>query len=205
MSRTSRAIVPFWSAQFPSTQLYGAPASVRAFVCPFIHARKSILTIILVNQAGKVNLCSPDHISLLVHRTFNVSIPRHHIPTDEWEFEYGPAENDPEFGKADGQEHEATMAEDGHEIDHSSGGKWVNRTTGEALGGQDGVLQFTVIGCVCFGLFSWLDYSYDILDLLWRMKCCLFLVRYNPTHSLRAIQFRMVMQNHKKKMKTSQN
>ena len=45
-----------------------------------------------------MNLCSPDHVSLLVHRTFNVSIPRHHIPSDHWEFEYGPAENDPEFG-----------------------------------------------------------------------------------------------------------
>jgi hypothetical protein len=30
-----------------------------------------------------------------------VSIPRHHIPADQWEFEYGPAENDPEFGNID--------------------------------------------------------------------------------------------------------
>jgi hypothetical protein len=47
---------------------------------------------------GKINLCSPDHISLLIHRTFNVSILRHHLPFEEYEFEYGPAENDPEFG-----------------------------------------------------------------------------------------------------------
>ncbi|KAH9485350.1 hypothetical protein JR316_0002258 [Psilocybe cubensis] len=98
------------------------------------------------SSLAKVNLCSPDHISLLVHRTFNVSIPRHHIPIEEWEFEYGPAENDPEYGKTDSQGHEATTAEDGQEIDHSSGGKWVKRMTGEPLGGQDGVLQFTVIG-----------------------------------------------------------
>ena len=26
----------------------------------------------------------------------NASIPRHHIPSESWEFEYGPAENDPE-------------------------------------------------------------------------------------------------------------
>ena len=65
-----------------------------------------------VNLAGKINLCSPDHISLLVHRTFNVSIPRHHITTDSYEFEYGPAENDPEFGVArdDGAEREIGRA-----------------------------------------------------------------------------------------------
>ncbi|KAF8894143.1 hypothetical protein BD779DRAFT_1505440 [Infundibulicybe gibba] len=70
--------------------------------------------------AGKINLCSPDHISLLLHRTFNISIPRHHIPEDRWEFIYGPAENDPEFGP-DAQE--------------------VNK-----LHGDGGSLEFTVIG-----------------------------------------------------------
>jgi hypothetical protein len=30
-----------------------------------------------------------------------VSIPQHHIPADQWEFEYGQAENDPEFGNID--------------------------------------------------------------------------------------------------------
>lgn len=27
-----------------------------------------------------------------------MSVPRHHIPSEQWEWEYGPAENDPEFG-----------------------------------------------------------------------------------------------------------
>ena len=99
--------------------------------------------------AGKVNLCSPDHVSLLVHRTFNVSIPRHHIPTDSWEFEYGPAENDPEFGAvANG----AAIAEDAVPTtddiaDHTEdSGRWVHKLSGERLGSPDGYLEFTVIG-----------------------------------------------------------
>ncbi|KAF9566818.1 hypothetical protein CPC08DRAFT_814687 [Agrocybe pediades] len=97
--------------------------------------------------SGKVNLCSPDHVSLLVHRTFNVSIPRHHIPADTWEFEYGPAENDPEFSKTtEREEVENVVENDGQEIDHSSGGKWVHRVTGERLGDKEGLLEFTVIG-----------------------------------------------------------
>jgi DNA-directed RNA polymerase I subunit RPA43 len=86
---------------------------------------------------GKVNLCSPDHIALLAHRTFNVSIPRHHIPTETWEFEYGPAENDPEFGR-EAQEGEEEAVESS-----SSGGRWIHKVTGQVL---DGLLEFTVIG-----------------------------------------------------------
>ena len=99
--------------------------------------------------AGKINLCSPDHISLLVHRTFNVSIPRHHIPTDEWEFEHGPAENDPEFGTAV----EAVDAQDGEDPgdarpseDVERGGRWIHKVTGDRLGGEEGRLEFTVVG-----------------------------------------------------------
>lgn len=92
---------------------------------------------------GKVNLCSPDHVSLLIHRTFNASIPRHHLPADNWDFEYG---HDPEFGP------EAQASEDDSAgVESESAGKWVNRLTGEKLGGTHGQLEFTVIGCVsCF-------------------------------------------------------
>ncbi|KAG2016009.1 hypothetical protein CC2G_009225 [Coprinopsis cinerea AmutBmut pab1-1] len=105
---------------------------------------------------GRIILSSPDHISLLVHRTFNVSIPRHHIPSDEWEFEYGPAENDPEFGAdaadEEGQaEGETEGVKEGEEqpvkTEEASTGKWVHRTTGERLGGTDKKVEFTVIGC----------------------------------------------------------
>jgi DNA-directed RNA polymerase I subunit RPA43 len=85
---------------------------------------------------GRINLCSPDHVSLLVHRTFNVSIPRRHIPAEQWEFEYGPADNDPEFGI------DVTHSED----NEHHGGKWVHHLTRDLLGGAEGVLEFTVIG-----------------------------------------------------------
>ena len=98
---------------------------------------------------GKINLCSPDHISLLVHRTFNVSIPRHHITTDSYEFESGPAENDPEFGA--GQEKAATddpAADEGAEESVDGGGRWVHKLTGVKIGDPEGHLEFTVVGCV---------------------------------------------------------
>ncbi|KAH9892460.1 hypothetical protein C8Q73DRAFT_698109 [Cubamyces lactineus] len=93
--------------------------------------------------AGKINLCSPDHISLLVHRTFNVSIPRHHITTDEYEFEYGPAENDPEFGANEAAENQTA---EGAEGQVEGGGRWVHKLTGTKLGDAEGYLEFTVIG-----------------------------------------------------------
>ena len=70
---------------------------------------------LLPYAAGRIKLCSPDHIAILIHRTFNVSIPRHHIPTDNWEFEYGaleeeedktPNSNDPNTATADSQENQ---------------------------------------------------------------------------------------------------
>jgi DNA-directed RNA polymerase I subunit RPA43 len=105
---------------------------------------------------GKVILCSPDHVSLLVHRTFNVSIPRHHIPQDVWEFEYGPAENDPEYGAGTSEdpvddEGDEVMKDgadekaEGEAVEEASG-RWVHRLTGTKLGGADGYLEFTVIG-----------------------------------------------------------
>lgn len=96
---------------------------------------------------GKVNLCSPDHISLLVHRTFNVSIPRRHIPMEDWEFEYGSAENHPEFGQGEDFQDEGT-----EETDEDTGGKWVHRVTGESLANK--VVEFTVIGYVDISLGS---------------------------------------------------
>lgn len=110
-------------------------------LCSCVHA------LIHITQVGKVNLCSPDHVSLLVHRTFNVSIPRHHIPTDTWEFEYGAAENDPEFGSAIPQPTEDDEITKDQKDYSDSGGRWVHRVTAEVLGGN-GTLEFTVIGYV---------------------------------------------------------
>lgn len=112
--------------------------------------------------AGKINLASPDHISLLIHQTFNVSIPRHHIQTDSWIFEYGPAENDPEFGHdtmhSTNHDPDSTLVDEQSQgkaivdLEHE-GGRWVHKVTGELLGGEDRMLEFTVIESVdCFSL-----------------------------------------------------
>ncbi|KAL1942127.1 hypothetical protein VTO73DRAFT_6657 [Trametes versicolor] len=95
---------------------------------------------------GKINLSSPDHISLLVHRTFNVSIPRHHITTDVYEFEYGPAENDPEFGAGGAEETTQNAPAEGAEGQAESDGRWVHKVTGTKLGDADASLEFTVVG-----------------------------------------------------------
>ncbi|EKM54609.1 uncharacterized protein PHACADRAFT_258586 [Phanerochaete carnosa HHB-10118-sp] len=117
--------------------------------CPFANCNVSFEAIVwspYVGQklVGKVNLYSPDHVSLLVHRTFNVSIPRHHIPTDNWEFEYGPAEDDPEFGA----EQTSESPEDAEILEETteSSGRWVHKLTGDKLGGKNGHLEFTVTG-----------------------------------------------------------
>ncbi|KAI0820013.1 hypothetical protein BC628DRAFT_1423326 [Trametes gibbosa] len=118
--------------------------------CPFTICRVSFDATVWSPQVGmklvgKINLSSPDHVSLLVHRTFNVSIPRHHITTEVYEFEYGPAENDPEFGAAgaeDPAKHPAVEAQEQVE----SGGRWVHKLTDTRLGDADGSLAFTVVG-----------------------------------------------------------
>ncbi|THU95342.1 hypothetical protein K435DRAFT_829103 [Dendrothele bispora CBS 962.96] len=112
--------------------------------CPFLVCRiKFDATVwrphVGMKLVGKINLCSPDHISLLVHKTFNVSIPRHHIPVDQWEFEYGAAENDPEYGAAAQQESD-------HKTDEEGIGRWIHKLTAEPLGGSSSYLEFTVIG-----------------------------------------------------------
>lgn len=93
-----------------------------------------------------------------MHKTFNVAIPRHHIQTESWAFEYGPAENDPEYGpdamqSAAELDRDSTLVDDGKPdkgilgVDNE-GGMWVHKVTGERLGGQDGILEFTVIESV---------------------------------------------------------
>ncbi|TFK22581.1 hypothetical protein FA15DRAFT_671373 [Coprinopsis marcescibilis] len=94
-----------------------------------------------MKMKGRIILSSPDHISLLVHRTFNVSIPRHHIPSSVWEFEYGPAENDPEFGPESEEEGEGSAGSE-----EASTGKWVHHSSRERLGSPNGNVEFTVVG-----------------------------------------------------------
>ncbi|ESK88455.1 dna-directed rna polymerase i complex subunit rpa43 [Moniliophthora roreri MCA 2997] len=118
--------------------------------CPFMVCKVSFDATVWrprvgMKLEGKINLCSPDHISLLVHKTFNVSIPRHHIPTDSYVFEYGPAENDPEYG-AGAQDIEGEAGKTEESGGGGGGGRWIHHLTSSTLGAPDGTLEFTVIG-----------------------------------------------------------
>ncbi|KAG6862220.1 hypothetical protein C0995_002151 [Termitomyces sp. Mi166 len=122
---------------------------------------------------GKISLSSPDHVSLLLHRTFNVSIPRHHIPKDEWEFEYGPAENDPEYGT--GANTEDTEEGPSKSKEGDEGGRWVHHLTRAKLGDADGYLTFTVIG---------LTVANEMLSLLGSMQSDPFSPEHVPESGL---------------------
>lgn len=80
-----------------------------------------------------------------MHRTFNVSIPRRHIPINDWEFEYGPAENDPEFGAMTRQEDEGKQGAS-EEVPKGHNGRWIHTLTAEVVGGESGFLSFVVVG-----------------------------------------------------------
>ncbi|KAF8919949.1 hypothetical protein CPB85DRAFT_1557272 [Mucidula mucida] len=125
-------------------------ASIKAD-CPFLVCRVSFDATVWspsigMTLEGRISVCSPDHISILVQRTFNVSIPRHHIPSD-WEFEYGPADNDPEFGLDVAQDEDSPENVQGDQEAEHNGGRWVHKTTREPMGKDTArYLQFTVIG-----------------------------------------------------------
>jgi len=120
-----------------------------------------VLTDICVFTEGRISLCSPDHISLLVHHTFNISIPRHHIPVEEYDFIWATPDNAPPL---DDETEPAPAAEDlplqqlSKDVDH-----WAHRETGDLIGDEDGCLEFTVIGYVL----------HDDLRRLWRILMCL--------------------------------
>ena len=84
-----------------------------------------------------------------MHRIFNASIPRHHIPSDQWEFEYGPAENDPEFSNVEIDDMDVDTTAEAQKDDTQATdrrGRWVHQVTGDRLGGKHRWLQFTVVG-----------------------------------------------------------
>ncbi|KAL0092517.1 hypothetical protein J3Q64DRAFT_1719339 [Phycomyces blakesleeanus] len=84
---------------------------------------------------GRINLQSQDHIGLLIYGTFNASIPKSRIPADRYEWRV----SDEEEVESDSAEEEVK-----EERKRSQYGEWVNKTTGTAIGGEDGTLDFTV-------------------------------------------------------------
>ncbi|WRT63747.1 uncharacterized protein IL334_000670 [Kwoniella shivajii] len=89
---------------------------------------------------GTHSLSSPSHLSLLFSKTFNVSIPLQHIPTDMYEFEHTDETADSD---SEDEEEEGFTLENGvvEEV-----GRWKEKSTGKSLGEGGKGIQFTVIG-----------------------------------------------------------
>jgi DNA-directed RNA polymerase I subunit RPA43 len=150
-------------------RLYGPRKLVRVFVRTIIFRVQFILFIrYFTSKAGVHSISSPSHTSLLVHRTFNVSIPSNHIPQpsnrgpegeigEEWEYaiELKPETSvqdeevtqdiDDSEPKLDGA---VDTAKD--EDDDTERGYWISSRTSRRMSGEDGLtpITFTVIGCV---------------------------------------------------------
>lgn len=95
--------------------------------------------------AGRINVCSQDHIGLLHLETFNVSIPKEHFPKNKYTFAAGV------FNKH-------VNLTDTDDTTAISTGSWIDNQTGDMLGGETGDVRFTVRGFV--------DISYvgDVLE-----------------------------------------
>jgi DNA-directed RNA polymerase I subunit RPA43 len=87
---------------------------------------------------GTHSLSSPSHISLLFSKTFNISIPLQHIPTDTLEFEHTAPEDDADLDSED----ELDLNDSGVE----EVGRWKRKSDGKLLGEGGKAVKFTVIG-----------------------------------------------------------
>ncbi|WVQ93758.1 hypothetical protein IAU59_000835 [Kwoniella sp. CBS 9459] len=94
---------------------------------------------------GSHSLSSPSHLSLLFSKTFNISIPLQHIPTDLYEFEHTDEAQD-DSDSEDGGDHD----DDGDDFGAVSAvedvGRWKEKATGKSLGEGGKGIKFTVIG-----------------------------------------------------------
>jgi DNA-directed RNA polymerase I subunit RPA43 len=91
---------------------------------------------------GTHSLSSPSHISLLFSKTFNISIPLQHIPTDTLEFEHTAPGDDAE---SDSEFEDDLSASGVEEV-----GRWKRKSDGKLLGEGGKPVKFTVIGRVHF-------------------------------------------------------
>jgi DNA-directed RNA polymerase I subunit RPA43 len=89
---------------------------------------------------GKINLQSADHIGLLIYGTFNASIPREHISQAHFEWRASAEEE-----KQPEEEESAEETEKPYEYTQSEFGEWVVKATGQGVGQDNGVLEFSVV------------------------------------------------------------
>ncbi|KAH8553322.1 hypothetical protein BGW37DRAFT_257619 [Umbelopsis sp. PMI_123] len=119
--------------------------------CPFSHFFIRVKLLVWKPNkgeklVGKINLQSPDHIGLLIYGTFNASIPREHISQTHFEWRASAEEErQPETEEAEGSSEET---EKQYEYTKSEFGEWVTKATGQGVGQNDGILEFSVVNLV---------------------------------------------------------
>ncbi|OCF36187.1 hypothetical protein I316_02060 [Kwoniella heveanensis BCC8398] len=116
--------------------------------CPFGIVEVEFRSILWAPKIGQKlygthSLSSPSHLSLLFSKTFNISIPLQHIPTDLYEFEHtdeaqDDSDSEDEDHDDDGDAFGVSAVEDV--------GRWKEKATGKSLGEGGKGIKFTVIG-----------------------------------------------------------
>jgi len=109
-------------------------------------------------SAGTHSLSSASHISLILYKTFNVSIPIDNIPLEEYEFDedVSAAEiRETEGEVLDSDEEDSSNEEDDDDDSDEIAaakdevietGRWRNKRTGKLLGASGEEIAFTVTG-----------------------------------------------------------
>ena len=99
------------------------------------------------NADGTHSLSSPSHLSLLLNKTFNISIPLQHIPLDQYEFEASDPADEEEQDSED-EDEEADFGGFGMAKGVEEVGRWKVKSTGKLVGEGGKGVKFTVIGYV---------------------------------------------------------
>jgi DNA-directed RNA polymerase I subunit RPA43 len=102
-----------------------------------------------LTAVGTHSLSSPSHISLLLYKTFNVSIPISHIPTERYEFDHSIATKPARSGTpstVDSADSDSELEDEEEGGEHAQEvGRWVDKSTGKVLGEDDEGVMFTVV------------------------------------------------------------
>lgn len=98
-----------------------------------------------ISIVGRINLQSEDHIGLLIYGTFNASIPKSRIPSTIFEWKINEENVEEESTKSDSEESEAAVEPVSEERTRTQYGEWINKETGDSIGGEDGTLEFNVM------------------------------------------------------------
>ncbi|KAI7904285.1 uncharacterized protein BX663DRAFT_432106 [Cokeromyces recurvatus] len=97
---------------------------------------------------GRINLQSEDHIGLLIYGTFNASIPKSRIPSSTYAWKINEEETATEEKEVEDEDNEESTEAVSEGRQRTQYGEWINKATGAGIGGEDGILEFTVMDII---------------------------------------------------------